>query len=70
VSSSKLHAYRDGKAVCGSPLAPGAGVVMHEIPPLVIGCKKCRELCQNAPAEARRSRSLQPDVGRPNQEET
>lgn len=54
VSSSKLHAYKNGKAVCGSPLAPGVGVVMHEIPPLVIGCKKCRELCQNAGGETRR----------------
>jgi hypothetical protein len=46
VSSSKLHAYRDSKAICGSPLAPGS-FVMHEIPPLIIGCKKCRELCLN-----------------------
>ena len=65
VSSSKLHAYRDGKAICGSPLAPGAGVVIHEIPPLIIGCKKCRELCQNAHAlaEERSDDSQQRVVG-------
>lgn len=66
VSSSKLHAYRDGKAICGSPLAPGAGVVIHEIPPLIIGCKKCRELCQNAGTEARVPPSPPVTVGRPN----
>jgi hypothetical protein len=25
---------------------------MHEIPPLIIGCKRCRELYQNAEAHA------------------
>ena len=47
VNSSRFHAYREGKALCGSPLAAGH-IRSDTRPPRIVGCKRCLELTQNA----------------------
>jgi len=46
-SSSKYHAYRGGKAICGSPLELGT-ISSDTRPPLVVGCKKCLAMTEEA----------------------
>jgi hypothetical protein len=43
VSSNRWHAYRDGHAICGSPLRPVMSEAIQEFPGVHVACKKCSQ---------------------------
>lgn len=53
ISSNALHAYKDGKAICGSPLEPSTP--RFETPGC-IGCKKCIKIWLKNKDEKKRKR--------------